>query len=86
MTKTEKSSIRQGTKAGLLHLLLEREKLSKVNLYTKGRAFQGEMISWSPLQGGVLRACTKTWNAGMPERRNTKTRNTKLLQPGTHEK
>ena len=29
-------------------------------------------------------ACTKTWNAGMPERRNTKTRNTKLLKPGTH--
>ena len=23
---------------------------------------------------------------GMPERRNTKTRNTKLLKPGTHEK
>ena len=25
-------------------------------------------------------------NAGTPERRNTKIRNTKLLQPGTHEK
>ena len=24
-------------------------------------------------------------NAGTPERRNTKTRNTKLLKPGTHE-
>ena len=45
MTKTEKSSIRQGTKAGLLHLPLEREKLSKVNLYTRGSAFQGEMLS-----------------------------------------
>ena len=31
-------------------------------------------------------ACTKTLNAGMPERRNTKTRNTKLLKRGTHEK
>ena len=31
-------------------------------------------------------ACIKTWNAGMPERRNTKTRNTKSLKPGTHEK
>ena len=31
------------------------------------------------------KACTKTRNAGMPERRNTKTRNTKLLKPGTHE-
>ena len=36
MTKTEKSSIRQGTKAGLLHLPLEREKLSELNLYTRG--------------------------------------------------
>ena len=27
-----------------------------------------------------------TRNAGMPKRRNTKTRNTKLLKPGTHEK
>lgn len=53
MTKTEKSSIRQGTKAGLLHLPLEREKLSEVNLYTLCSAFQGEMISWSPLEGGV---------------------------------
>ena len=35
---------------------------------------------------GLQEACTKTWNAGMPERRNTKTRNTKLLKPGTHEK
>ena len=26
------------------------------------------------------------WNAGTPERRNTKTRNTKLLKRGTHEK
>ena len=32
------------------------------------------------------RACTKTWNVGMPERRNTKTRSTKLLKLGTHEK
>ena len=31
-------------------------------------------------------ACTKIWNAGMPERRNTKTRNTKLLKPGMPEK
>ena len=26
------------------------------------------------------------WNAGTPERRNTKTRNTNLLKSGTHEK
>ena len=37
--------------------------------------------------------CTTIWNAGMlecrnagmPERRNTETRNTKLLKHGTHE-
>ena len=35
--------------------------------------------SWLVLKHGMP-------NAGMPERRNTKTRNTKLLKPGTHEK
>ena len=40
------------------------------------------MLTISKLLGT---ACTKTRNAGTPERRNTKTRNTKLLKPGTHE-
>ena len=37
---------------------------------------------WPILKYGTL----ECRNAGTPERRNTKTRNTKLLKPGTHEK
>ena len=34
----------------------------------------------------IVLACTKTWNAGTSERRDTKDRNTNLLKPETHEK
>ena len=48
------------------------------------RSGNGLLLSPSPLKAEG--ACTKTQNAGMPERRTTKTWNTKLLKPGTHEK
>ena len=62
----------------LLHLQFPIEIWSfDLNAYKRTNTFQRLVLK---------HGTPECRNAGTPERRNTKTRNTKLLKPGTHEK
>ena len=60
----------------IVQLRFPELKKTQLNDHAREMTVSGSLAG---ARNGVRAACTETWNTGTPERRNSKTRNTKLL-------